>query len=387
MLPPFQKTSESSVDPKGSSFNRKGSNGKSTAFSKQSMLDLRTLEAATTSQSKVASYCTKKAAEVPIKPSSVCWKNKENQTNSLKKGLQTTPVLPCGSSDIRAHRKFGQDIVNADHRNKMGESVHSKDIASGRTPSAGEAVREPMPTHGRKELLSLLQEARQNSQQQSASLPVSQRKRVAAPQQRRGRDNANILHVSPRPLNSNCNMLPHRLSGRPKNTGIQKNKRDGPCVGTKGYRAPEVLLRSVHQSPKLDVWSAGVSLLHLMIGKSPFPANSTDRAIKDIAKLRGTEEIWELSKLHDRQDSLPQDLHSVGFEHIMIHEWCKKYTKRPEFLDCIPMSLYDLVDKCLCVNPRQRINADEALQHEFFAPCHEEYKRQRSAIKQGVCHH
>lgn len=75
-----------------------------------------------------------------------------------------------------------------------------------------------------------------------------------------------------------------------------KHKREGPCVGTKGFRAPEVklhllannlvihcvivcsshnyvkqvLFKSIHQGCKADVWSAGVTLLYLMIGKTPF---------------------------------------------------------------------------------------------------------------------
>ncbi|KAH9299526.1 hypothetical protein KI387_031208, partial [Taxus chinensis] len=85
----------------------------------------------------------------------------------------------------------------------------------------------------------------------------------------------------------------------------QKFKRDGPCVGTRGYRAPEVLLRSLHQGCKLDIWSAGVTLLYLMAGKIPFQASSPDQAIRDIARIRGTEEIWEIAKLHDRESSLP----------------------------------------------------------------------------------
>lgn len=97
--------------------------------------------------------------------------------------------------------------------------------------------------------------------------------------------------------------------------------------------------------------------------------------------MRGAEEICELSKLHDRQCSLPQDLHSNEFEHTTLQGWCIKNTKRLEFLDSVPLSLYDLLDKCLRVNPRQRIDAEEALKHEFFAPCHEEYKKQRPSIK------
>lgn len=67
---------------------------------------------------------------------------------------------------------------------------------------------------------------------------------------------------------------------------------------------------------------------------------------------------------------------------IELEEWCKINTKRPDFLQAIPRSLFDLVDKCLSVNPRQRISAEAALRHGFFNPCHESLKKQR-LLRQG----
>lgn len=364
------------VEENGPLFQTKDNGNKAMASPKQIILGSQA--EVVVSQLKDSVCSTKKAVKVSSKPPPAQWMDKENTAVHSKYQMQTA-LVPSGSSDIRAHRKFAQDLINIDHGNKIGVSLHSKDT-SGRTLFK-EAVREPLPTHGRKELLNLVQEARQNSQQQIAPLPVCQRKRVAAPQGRLQKHTGKNLHVSSMQLNSNLKSPIHCFYGLPKNTGMEKCKRDGPCVGTKGYRAPEVLLRSLHQTSKLDIWSAGVSLLHFIVGKSPFPPNSPDQAIKDIAKLFGAEEICVLSKLHDRQCSMPQDLHSNGFEHITIQKWCTENTKRPEFLDCIPLSLYDLLDKCLRVNPRQRIDAEEALKHEFFAPCHEEYKKQRSSKK------
>lgn len=75
---------------------------------------------------------------------------------------------------------------------------------------------------------------------------------------------------------------------------------------------------------------------------------------------------------------MTQDLYNTQCSpSIKLQEWCKTNTKRPEFLEEIPESLFDLVDKCLAVNPRVRIGAEEALQHEFFAPCREGLRRER----------
>lgn len=64
-----------------------------------------------------------------------------------------------------------------------------------------------------------------------------------------------------------------------------------------------------------------------------------------------------------------------------LRKWCELNTKRRDFLDAIPGSLLDLVDKCLTVNPRLRISAEDALKHEFFHPVHETLRKQR-VVKQ-----
>lgn len=75
---------------------------------------------------------------------------------------------------------------------------------------------------------------------------------------------------------------------------------------------------------------------------------------------------------------LSQELYDTqSLPSAKLRDWCETNTKRPEFLEVIPRSLFDLVDKCLTVNPRLRINAEEALKHEFFAPCHEALRKER----------
>ena len=73
-----------------------------------------------------------------------------------------------------------------------------------------------------------------------------------------------------------------------------------------------------------------------------------------------------------------QDLYDTqSLPSTKLRDWCETNTKRPEFLELAPRSLFDLVDKCLTVNPRLRISAEEALKHEFFAPCHEGLRKAR----------
>ncbi|XP_016652516.1 PREDICTED: uncharacterized protein LOC103343374 [Prunus mume] len=60
-----------------------------------------------------------------------------------------------------------------------------------------------------------------------------------------------------------------------------------------------------------------------------------------------------------------------------LQSWSKARTKRAQFFKPIPRSLFDLVDKCLTVNPRLRINAQEAVRHKFLASCLESLRRQK----------
>ncbi|XWS49671.1 hypothetical protein CRYUN_Cryun12cG0023100 [Craigia yunnanensis] len=124
------------------------------------------------------------------------------------------------------------------------------------------------------------------------------------------------------------------------------------------------------------------SLYSTMIGKSPFFGDPVQN-IKDIAKLRGSEDLWEVAKLHNRESSFPEDLYcKQSLTSMNLRDWCQMNTKRQDFLQEIPSSLYSL-DKCLTVNPRLRITTEDALKHEFFALIHENLRKQR-AFKQGL---
>lgn len=74
----------------------------------------------------------------------------------------------------------------------------AKDVTSTRTPST-ERRREPIPRQGRKELISLLQEAMRSPNYEASSVPAPMRKRVAAsPRQ----VDSKLFCITPMPLHS-----------------------------------------------------------------------------------------------------------------------------------------------------------------------------------------
>ena len=129
---------------------------------------------------------------------------------------------------------------------------------------SGERPREPIPSKGRKELISLAQKTMYGPNDEVASSASIKRKRTAAPAEKV--DN-NIIYVTPMPLHSSGVAIPG--AGFIQSRGIfpslsplmlkmtsfyivtcfsfvgqMMNKKEGPCVGTKGFRAPEVSCES-----------------------------------------------------------------------------------------------------------------------------------------------
>ncbi|EIN11053.1 kinase-like protein, partial [Punctularia strigosozonata HHB-11173 SS5] len=72
-------------------------------------------------------------------------------------------------------------------------------------------------------------------------------------------------------------------------------------AGTRGFRAPEVLLKCADQSGAIDVWSAGMILLFFLTGKFPLFQSSDDiEALMEIAAIIGRKRMERAATLHSR---------------------------------------------------------------------------------------
>ncbi|KNA13122.1 hypothetical protein SOVF_119640 [Spinacia oleracea] len=290
---------------------------------------------------------------------------KAGATNGSNRALETN-VAPK-KKDLEKLKAY-VDIGRCNSLTSQGADgsgvTSTRDMTSTRAPSA-ERLRKPQPLFckGRKELISLARKAMESPNLGGARAPASNRKRVAASP---GTTDRNVIYPSPTPFHSFGVAISG--AGSLKNRGeVKPVNKDGPSAGTKGFRAPEVLLRSLHQGPKVDVWSAGVTLLYLLSGRMPFNGDP-EQNMKEIVNMKGNEELWEVAKLHNRESSFPVELLDVRYiQSMTVKDWYKTNTKRQDLLEVIPDSLFDLLEKCLSVNPRLRITAEEALNHEFFA--------------------
>lgn len=107
---------------------------------------------------------------------------------------------------------------------------------------------------------------------------------------------------------------------------FNKSENDNKVKGSLNYIAPEVLKHKYDE--KCDIWSCGVILYILVIGKYPFMGKDKNEILKNI-------------------------------EH-------GNYTFPEGFVDKSSQEIRDLIQQCLQVNPSLRISAKEALNHPFF---------------------
>lgn len=133
-------------------------------------------------------------------------------------------------------------------------------------------------------------------------------------------------------------------------------------VVTRWYRSPELLLASGDfdpaelYSPALDIWSVGCIFGEVLRRKALFPGESTFHQLKLIMTVLGSP--GEGQDDHVTDPELKKYLRTAGEPAIQLHECLPKSTS--------PYAI-DLLTKMLTFDPTQRITAEEALRHPYFA--------------------
>ena len=136
------------------------------------------------------------------------------------------------------------------------------------------------------------------------------------------------------------------------------NKQYTYKVVTICYRAPELLLGYRNYGPEIDMWSIGCVFCELLTGVILFKENNNEKdQLNKIFSICGTpdEKNWPgLTEL-----PLWQKL-----SQITPYKNClRENFKDNKFVDDIT---FDLINKLLQLNPKDRITAEEALNHQFF---------------------
>lgn len=127
-------------------------------------------------------------------------------------------------------------------------------------------------------------------------------------------------------------------------------------VVTLWYRPPELLLGERNYGPPIDLWGSGCIMAEMWT-RSPIMQGTTEQhQLTLICQLCGsiTSEVWpgvENLELYTKLE-LPKD------QKRKVKERLKAYVRDQYALD--------LLDKLLALDPKQRLDADNALNHDFF---------------------
>ncbi|KAJ2723178.1 Cell division control protein 7 [Coemansia sp. Benny D115] len=141
--------------------------------------------------------------------------------------------------------------------------------------------------------------------------------------------------------------------------GLRANR-----AGTRGFRAPEVLLKIAKQSVAIDVWSVGVILLCFLTRRFPFFQSTDDtEALLEIAVLYGRLEMERAAVSMGR--TFLTNIPTVKDRGIRFESLAKAYNT--EGYADLPPEVFDLLRRLLALNPSTRITAEQALRHPFVA--------------------
>ncbi|KAF9450218.1 Pkinase-domain-containing protein [Macrolepiota fuliginosa MF-IS2] len=129
------------------------------------------------------------------------------------------------------------------------------------------------------------------------------------------------------------------------------------CVVTRWYRPPELLLGARQYGGEVDIWGIGCVLGEMFSRRPILPGTS------DLDQL---EKIWQLCGTPNQHtwpnfDALP------GCDGVTPPRFPNPYARRvkPAYESVGPETA-DLLDKLLICNPRERITAAQALEHDYF---------------------
>jgi len=135
-------------------------------------------------------------------------------------------------------------------------------------------------------------------------------------------------------------------------------------VVTLWYRAPELLLGCKLYGPEIDVWSMGCIFAELVLREPLLPGKGELDQIDKIFKLLGvpTEASWP------GVSDLPH-MKKVQFKPQPFNHLRNKFKRGASFTSETALSDagFDLLKSMLSLDPKQRITAKEALEHEYFS--------------------
>ncbi|EPB92346.1 CDC7 protein kinase [Mucor circinelloides 1006PhL] len=130
-------------------------------------------------------------------------------------------------------------------------------------------------------------------------------------------------------------------------------------TGTRGFRAPKILMRVTHQTCAIDVWAASVILLCFLTNTYPFfLSNDEADALIELSQVYGLDKMQECARINSKfpKAKLPWTGLIEALNKEKMQTWSQK-----DYGDAIM-----LLRRTMELDPNKRITAEEALKMDFL---------------------
>ncbi len=152
---------------------------------------------------------------------------------------------------------------------------------------------------------------------------------------------------------------------------VEKTDHKSSIISTRQYRAPEVILDCIEWDFKADVWSFGCILMEMFTGKLLFRTHNSHEHLNQIETVTGRRIPWYFSaskKYFTDNDNQRFLVRTRQYKKVspLVNQIFFQGEKNEKYADLV--TFYNLVNRCLTIDPRARISMKEILQHPFFFP-------------------